>query len=78
LDYPDVASLAMPTPLLVINGSKDALFHPEGVKASFEKLHACYAKASVPDHCCTRLYDTPHQFNAEMQAEGWAWLKRWI
>ena len=28
LDYPDVASLAMPTPLLVINGSKDGLFDP--------------------------------------------------
>jgi dienelactone hydrolase len=78
LDYPDVASLAMPTPLLVINGSKDGLFHPEGVKASFEKLHRCYAKAGVPDHCYTRLYDTPHQFNTEMQAEAWAWLKRWI
>src|SRR5262249_33271463 len=28
LDYPDVASLAMPAALLVINGSKDALFEP--------------------------------------------------
>ena len=78
LDYPDVASLAMPTPLLVINGSRDALFHPDGVKASFEKLHACYAKVGAPDHCCTRLYDTPHEFNVEMQTEAWAWLKRWI
>jgi hypothetical protein len=25
-----------------------------------------------------RLYDTPHEFNAEMQAEAWAWLKRWV
>ncbi len=78
LDYPDVASLAMPTPLLVINGAKDALFHPDGVKASFEKLNACYAKAGVPDHCRMRLYDTPHEFNAEMQAEAWDWLKRWM
>ncbi|MFI5457495.1 MAG: dienelactone hydrolase family protein [Isosphaerales bacterium] len=78
LDYPDVASLAMPTPLLVINGAKDGLFHPDGVKASFEKLNACYAKADVPDQCRTRLYDTPHEFNAEMQAEAWAWLQQWI
>jgi dienelactone hydrolase len=78
LDYPDVASLAMPTPLLVINGSKDGLFNLDGVKASFDKLRACYAKAGVPDHFRGRLYDTPHEFNTEMQAEAWAWLKRWI
>jgi len=78
LDYPDVASLAMPTPLLVINGLKDGLFQPDGVKASFEKLNACYAKAGVPSHCRTRWYDTPHEFNAEMQVEAWEWLKRWI
>jgi dienelactone hydrolase len=78
LDYPDVASLAMPTPLLVINGSKDGLFDLEGVKASFAKLNAAYRKAGVPDHCRTRFYDTPHEFNAEMQAEAWAWLKRFV
>jgi dienelactone hydrolase len=74
LDYPDVASLAMPTPLLVINGSRDGLFEPAGVRVSFEKLAACYQKAGVPDRLRTRLYDTPHEFNAEMQAEAWAWL----
>src|ERR671912_1878362 len=40
LDYPDVASLAMPAALLVINGSQDALFEPEGVRASFDTLAA--------------------------------------
>ena len=78
LDYPDVASLAMPTPMLVINGTKDGLFDLAGVKASFVKLNACYAKAGVPDHCRTRFYETPHEFNAEMQAEAWAWLKRFV
>jgi dienelactone hydrolase len=78
LDYPDVASLAMPTPLLVINGSKDSLFHPDGVRASFDKLHACYEKAGLSEHCRTRLYETPHEFNGEMQTEAWDWLKRWV
>lgn len=78
LDYPDVAALALPKPLLVINGSKDGLFHPEGVRTSFEKLQACYRKAGVPDHCRTRLYDTPHEFNEAMQIEAWEWLIRWM
>jgi dienelactone hydrolase len=76
LDYPDVASLALPSALLVINGSKDILFDPAGVKASFDKLTACYKKAGVPERLRVRLYDTPHEFNAEMQQEAWEWLKR--
>jgi len=78
LDYPDVASLAMPTPMLVINGTKDGLFDLDGVKASFAKLNACYAKAGVPDCCATRFYETPHECNLEMQTEAWAWLKRFV
>ena len=78
LDYPDVASIAMPRPLLLMSGSKDGLFNLDGVKASFAKLNACYAKAGVPDRCRTRLYDSPHQFNDEMQAEAWAWLARFV
>jgi dienelactone hydrolase len=78
MDYPDVASLAMPSALLVINGSKDQLFDLDGVHACFDKLAACYKKAGIPDKIRTRLYDTPHEFNAEMQAEAWEWLKKWL
>jgi dienelactone hydrolase len=78
MDYPDVASLAMPRPLLVINGSRDTLFEPSGVQASFAKLARCYAKAGVPERLRTRLYDTPHEFNDTMQTEAWEWLRRWI
>jgi dienelactone hydrolase len=78
LDYPDVAVLAIPSAMLVINGSKDALFAPDGVRAAFDKLTACYQKAGVPEKLRLRLYDTPHEFNTEMQAEAWEWLKRWV
>ncbi|MBX9581420.1 MAG: dienelactone hydrolase family protein [Gemmataceae bacterium] len=78
LDYPDVAALAMPRALMVINGSKDSLFEPAGVDASFAKLNACYQKAGVPEKCRTRLFDAPHEFNAAMQAEAWDWLKKWV
>jgi dienelactone hydrolase len=78
MDYPDVATQAMPAALLVINGSKDTLFEPHGVQVCFDKLHACYKKAGIPERVRTRLYDTPHEFNAAMQAEAWEWLKRWL
>jgi dienelactone hydrolase len=78
MDYPDVASLAVPAAILVINGRKDELFDLGGVEASFEKLKAVYRKAGVPERCRTRLYDTPHEFNAQMQAEAWDWLRQWV
>jgi dienelactone hydrolase len=78
LDYPDVASLAMPAALMVINGSKDTLFELEGVRSCFEKLAGCYRKAGVAERFVGRLYDTPHEFNEEMQAEAWEWLGRWL
>ena len=78
LDLPDLAALVAPRSLMVINGSRDGLFHPEGVKVAFAKIEACYRKAGVADRQKTRLYDAPHEFNSEMQAEAWQWLKRWV
>jgi hypothetical protein len=49
---------------------------PGRAPAGFEKLAACYRKAGVPDHVQTRLYDTPNEFNLEMQREAWTFLGR--
>lgn len=78
MDYPDVASMAMPKPLLVINGRRDGLFKTEGVAASFEKLQACYLKAGAASHVRTDLHDTPHEFNLTMQQDAWRWLEKWL
>ncbi|MCC6857850.1 MAG: acetylxylan esterase [Bryobacterales bacterium] len=78
LDLPDLAALAAPRALLVINGSQDRLFAPEGVRAAFEKIGGIYRKAGVPERQACRLYDAPHQFNEAMQEEAWRWLARWV
>ena len=78
LDYPDVAAIAMPCAQLYINGRRDGLFDLAGVEAAYGKLAACYRKAGIPDKFRGSLYDAPHEFNLAMQAEAWAWLRRWI
>ena len=78
MDHPDIASLAMPTPLLVINGARDELFELDGVRAAHEKLAKCYAKAGVPERFKSVIEDRPHEFNAERQADAWAWLEKWL
>jgi dienelactone hydrolase len=78
MDLPDMAALIAPRAVLVINGSQDRLFALDGVKAAFEKISRCYDKAGAPERQRSRLYDAPHQFNLEMQAEAWDWLRRWV
>jgi dienelactone hydrolase len=76
LDLPDLAALIAPRSLLVINGSSDQLFPPEGVRAAFEKIEQCFRKAGAPQRQQCRLYDAPHEFNIRMQEEAWEWLGR--
>jgi dienelactone hydrolase len=38
LDYPDVISLTMPNPLMVVHGWQDTLFPLDGVRAAFKNL----------------------------------------
>ena len=78
LDFPDLSALVAPRALMVINGSRDGLFHPDGVKQAFQKIESCYKKAGVPERQNCRMYDAPHEFNTEMQSAAWDWLKRWI
>lgn len=78
MDYPDVAALACPRALLVINGLRDGLFDLDGVRDCFAQLAAVYRKAGVPDKVRTQFYDGPHEFNPEMQAVAWDWLARWV
>jgi dienelactone hydrolase len=79
LDMPDVVSLAAPRPLLCINGLQDKLFSVDaGVHPAYHTLHAVYAKLGAAEKFRGHLYDTPHEFNADMQGEAWGWLKRWL
>ena len=78
MDLPDVASMNVPGGLMVIYGTQDRLFPPDGVYASFEKIAAVYKKAGVPDRFQGVAYDGPHEFNAEMQQKAFAWLDRWL
>jgi dienelactone hydrolase len=78
LDFPDLAALAAPRALMVINGAQDRLFAPDGVKAAFDRIGRLYAKAGAPDRVRCLMFDAPHEFNLEMQAQAWAWLGKWV
>jgi len=74
LDYPDVASLACPKPMLFYNGLQDRLFPVPGVKQAYEKMRSVWNSQGRAEVLETRLWDVPHEFNAEMQDAAFAWL----
>ena len=78
MDLPDVAGLACPRPLLIMQGSRDRLFPLDGVERALAKLGAIYEKAGVGERYVSRIYDAPHRFDVEMQEEAFDWLDRWL
>jgi hypothetical protein len=78
LDYPDVASIACPKPMLFYNGEKDGLFPIPGVQAAYEKLHRVWRDQGVEERLETRLWPVPHEFNQDMQQAAFDWLDRWL
>jgi len=76
LDYPDVASIACPKPMLFYNGRQDRLFPPDGVEAAYAKMRAVWASQDAEDQLVTRLWDVGHEFNTEMQEAAFAWIDR--
>ncbi|MGH9449317.1 MAG: dienelactone hydrolase family protein [Terriglobia bacterium] len=78
LDYPDVGLLTMPNPLMVINGTEDPLFPPNGVKAAYRNLARCYEAIGKPERFTTYTYDGPHKFPARAQQLMMDWFDRWV
>jgi len=78
MDLPDVAAMHAPQPLMCIQGTRDGLFTNEGVQAAYDKIAAVYAKAGARGRFYPVTYDGPHEFNAAMQDQAYAWLDQWL
>ena len=76
LDYPDVASLACPRPMMFLCGRRDRLFPVESTEAAFAKMQKVWESQKAGERLVTRLYDAPHEYNAAMQDEAFGWLDR--
>ena len=76
LDYPDVASIACPKPMMFLCGRRDGLFPVATIEDAFAKMRRVWESQRAGAQLETRLYDAPHEFNATMQADAFAWLDR--
>lgn len=75
LDYPDIAALAAPKPLLVYAGEKDSLFPVESVNDAFAKMKKVWTAHKAADKLETKIWPQyGHTFVAEMQDAAFDWL----
>ena len=67
LDYPHIASLACPKPMLFINGTKDKLFPVPGVKDAFSEMYKVWKSQGADNLLDTELWNIPHSCGLKAQ-----------
>ena len=67
LDYPHIASLACPKPMLFINGTKDKLFPVPGVKDAFSEMHQVWKSQGADNLLDTEFWEIPHSCGLKAQ-----------
>lgn len=78
LDYPHIASIACPKPMLFLNGEHDKLFPPIGVRVAFAEMHEVWESRSAGDKLVTELWDMPHDCGKKVQAKILDFLNKWL
>ncbi len=67
LDYPHIASMACPKPMLFINGDKDKLFPVPGVKKAFDIMHDVWKSRGADENLTTEIWDMTHECPPKVQ-----------
>ncbi len=75
LDYPHIASLACPKPMIFINGTQDKLFPVPGVEKAFDIMRKTWKSQNAEDKIETILMEMPHGCPLDVQKAVLTFLK---
>lgn len=79
LDFPDVASIAAPNPMLFFNGDADRLFPIGSVREAYDKMRRVWHSQQADAKLETKLWpQRGHVFEQEQQDAVFSWLDRWL
>lgn len=78
LDYPHIASLACPKPMLFINGTQDHLFPVRGVKDAFAQMHDVWKSQRADDKLDTELWDITHSCGKKVQEKTLLFFDKYL
>lgn len=75
LDYPDIAALIAPRPLLFERGKGDPQISLEGAKEAFVQVKEVYKKLGVEDKIDIDLFEGQHAFSGK---KAFQWFTQWL
>jgi len=78
LDIPDLIAMSAPCASMVVVGTKDHLFPPEGVQEANRQIQAAYKWAGYPEKFKAYNPAKVHCYDFDIQMEAIAWLDKYL
>ena len=77
-DYPMIAALVAPRPLLISNTDKDRIFPLDGVVDVYMKTRKIYQLYGATDRFGLHITEGPHKDTQELRVHAFRWLNRFL
>jgi len=77
-DYPQIAALVAPRPLLICNTDKDTIFPLDGVSRLHEKIRGIYELYNAPEKLGLLIVEGPHKESQDLQVPVMRWFNKWL
>jgi dienelactone hydrolase len=77
-DYPLVAALVAPRPLLISNSDKDRIFPLDGVVDVHSKVRKIYELYDAGDKLGLQITEGPHKDTQELRVHAFRWFNRFL
>jgi len=77
-NYPLVAALVAPRPLLISNSDKDTIFPLDGVVRVHEKVREIYRLYDADDKLGLQITEGPHKDTQELRIHAFVWFNRFL
>ncbi|MBC8471132.1 MAG: prolyl oligopeptidase family serine peptidase [Planctomycetes bacterium] len=77
-NYPIVAALVAPRPLLISNSDKDTIFPLDGVVRVHEKVREIYRLYDADDKLGLQITEGPHKDTQELRIHAFVWFNRFL
>lgn len=77
-DYPMVAALVAPRPLLICNSDKDSIFPLDGMVRLHEKVAMIYKLYDATNHLGLLITEGPHKDTQDLQLPVFRWFNRFL
>lgn len=77
-DFPSIAALVAPRPLLIANTDKDRIFPLDGVVDVYNETRRIYELMGAGDHIGIALYEGGHKDTQPLRVPAFHWFERFL